>query len=184
MNLVVYGREDVSTLLNMVNSSFSAIRNTGVAPITYDTVAFPVPYIGRIILYSPQANIDTLTMYWQTESLDASHRSAVSLFISHYLGYEGEGSVMQFLQTRSLASALSAGVEVNADSFSLFRVQITLTEEGLANVSDVIQIVFQFLRLLQNMTAEEFQTKWDDVIRVGEVLFDFAEKQYPNVYAQ
>lgn len=183
MNLAVYGRENISVLHDMVSSSFSDINDTGAAPKSYSTVAFPDSYVGRVVLYRPQADTNTLTFYWETLSLNKYHRNAVSGFITRFLGHEGEGSVMSYLQTRGLASAVLADAVVNADSFFLFSLQITLTDAGLANVSDVIQIVFQFTHLLENMTESEFQTEWDDYVSVSEVVFDYAEKLSPNDYA-
>ena len=182
MSLVVYGSENVSVLNDMVKYSFSAISNTGVSPKTYNTIAFPASYLGRIILYLPQADTNILTLYWQTVSLQIYHQNAVSSFIAHYLGHEEEGSALSYLQTRVLATALVAGVEVGADSFYIFKLQITLTDAGLENVSNVIRTVFQFIQLLDSMTEVEFDLKWDDYIIVNEFLFDYAEKASPSNY--
>ena len=82
-----------------------------------------------------------------------------------------------------LASSLTAGTEVDADSFHLFSLQVMLTEEGLDCVSEVISSVFQFTRLLTNMTEMEFDEKWNDFINVSRINFDYAEKKSPNDYA-
>ena len=181
----MYGRENVSVLYDMIENSFSAIaiRNTGVSPKTYNTTAFPASYLGRIILHHPQADTNILTLYWQTVSLHIYHPNAVSGFILQYLGHEGEGSIMSYLRLRALASVILANVEVDADSFYVFKLQIILTDAGLENVSDVIQTVFQFTQLLDSMTEVEFEPKWADYINISEVLFDYAEKALPNDYA-
>ncbi len=183
MNLVVYGRENISTLLDYVTRSFSDIPNTGAKPLTY-TAALPFTGLsGRIVVYQPQASTDTLTMYWQTPSLQDYPRSAIDTFIGRYLGYEGDGSIFKYLQRRSLASALEAGVEVTADSFYLFKLQITLTDEGLANISQVIRTVFQFLNHFKNI-SDELHSKWSDFVNVNQVVFDYKERQSPSDYAK
>ena len=43
-------------------------------------------------------------------------------------------------------TSLSAGSEVDSDSFTLFVVNMELTENGLQNIPDIVQSVFQFIR--------------------------------------
>ena len=75
-------------------------------------------------------------------------------------------------------------MEVAADSFYLFKLQITLTEGGLANVSQVIKTVFEFMNVFKNMTSDEFESKWEDYIRVSLVTFDYKDKESPSDYVK
>jgi len=184
MNLAVYGRENTSVLLDWVNASFAGVRTGLGSPATYSTTAFPgPPYTGRLVHYRPEASTNTLTLFWQTPSLQGHSQNAVSKFLIRYLGHEGEGSLLAYLKGRGMATALRAGIEVAADSFYLFRIQATLTESGLGVVSEVIQAVFHYTYLLANLTEEEFEEKWSDYVTVSGVTFDYAENQSPNDYA-
>ena len=53
--------------------------------------------------------------------------------------------------------SLSVGSEVNADSFSLFMVNIELTEKGLGRVPDVVKTVFQFIRYSRCREKQNFE---------------------------
>ena len=185
MNLVVYSHEDISDLEEMVDLYFSEIPNRGTVPVKYNTTAFPegANYTQKIIYYRPQASTNTLTLYWQTPSLQDHTKNSISGFLNRYLGYEGEGSLFSLLQTKGLATQISAGTEESTDSFHLFSLQITLTVEGFEHVSDVIRYVFQFTRLLGNLTEKEYLEKWEDYIKIETVNFDFAERKYPNDFA-
>ena len=91
---------------------------------------------------------------------------------------------MYYLKAENYASDLSAGVEVPADSFYLFVLQITLTEQGLGSVSEVIQAVYQYAYLLANMSEAEFGEKWRDYVDVSKVVFDYAENESPEDYTK
>ena len=146
MQLVVYGKDPLPTLTSWVNTSFSSIPNRHVSPQTFVTTPFPQEYSQKLVFYYPVADTNSLSLYWQTAPLDPHYRNDVVEFLSRYLGNEGEGSVLQYLKSESLAVSLSAGLEVSADSFSLFLVSIELTEKGLGRVPDIVKTVFQFIR--------------------------------------
>ena len=184
MNLAIYGSEDPSTLWDLVDTYFTSVSSTNGSPATYNETAFPPPFTGKLIHYLPEANINTLTMIWQTPSLQNYPRNAVDTFLTRYLGHEGEGSLLSHLKARNFASELSSGIEVDADSFYLFSVQITLTEQGLGNVSDVVQAVFKYAYLLANMTEGQFEEMWCDYVEVNKVVFDYAEKKSPEEYTE
>ena len=185
MNLVVYGREDISVLQQWAERSFSNVLPSlpEEPPASYNTTAFPSNYTGRLIRYYPEASTDVLTMFWQTPSLQGQRRYAIAEFLTRYLGDEGRGSLLRYLQMRKWASDLQAGVEVDTDSFYLFSLQITLTGDGLDHVSEVIRAAFYFVRLLADLEEQDFQRMWDDFLNVGTLNFDYAEKLTPNEYA-
>lgn len=183
MNLVVYGRENTSQLWNWVSTSFAKITSSNGSAVTYHTTAFPDEYTGRLVQYLPEANTNTLTIFWQTKPLQDHKRNTVGDFLVRYLGHEGEQSLLHYLRDQGMASGIGAGIEVAADSFTLFSLQITLTDCGLDGVAEVIQAVFHFTHLLANMSGEEFERKWEDYVQVAKVNFDYAEKESPNDYA-
>ena len=184
MNLVVYGRENISALLDMVTNSFSDVPNSHAQPLTYP---FPLPfsgYNGRMVVYQPQASTSTLTLYWQVNSLHEYPTRSLDTFIVRYLGHEGNGSIFKHLQRQNFASAVAAGVDVAADSFYLFKLQVTLTEEGLGSVGQVVKNVFEFLNSFRNLSKVEYEQKWMDFIEVSEVAFDYKEKSSASDYSE
>lgn len=184
MNLVVYGRENSSTLWSWVDRYFSPISDRDGSPATYTQVPFPPEYTGKIVHYQPEASTNTLTVFWQTPSLQGYPRNAVAKFLSRYLEHKGQGSLLACLKESNYASDLTAGVEVPADSFYLFSVQLTLTDQGLGNVSKVISSVFQYAYLLANLSESDFNKMWQDFVDVKTVVFDYAEDKSPEEYTK
>ena len=185
MKLVLYDRNPLDNLTQYAAQYFSSINNTGAMATSYNTTSFPDGYSGRIIHYYPVSSAHTLTLFWQVApSLQDRYRNSVAGFINRYLGHEGNTSLIYYLRLHQLATTISAGVEVQTDSYTLFSIQLDLTEKGLAGVSDVVMMVFQSVRLLQTLSVSVFDQMWSDYLQVNQVVFDFSERDQPRDYTQ
>ena len=185
MQLVVYGRDDLNTLSNMTTQSFSVIPNHNITKVTYNTTSFPPQYSGYIIHYYPEADTDILTIFWQvTPSLQPHYRNAVGSFITQYLGHQGTTSAAYMLKMMDYATSLAAGVEVETDSYTLFVVQIELTENGIQNVSEVVRVLFQHVVRFRSINKSEFDRLWADFKPISQIRFDYSERDPPISYVR
>lgn len=179
----MYGRANTSTLFSWVQESFSNVSNVNGSAATYNTTAFPPGFTGKLIHYQPEASTPLLTVFWPTPTLQGHSRNAIADFLTRYLGHKGEGSMLYYLRQEGLATDLTSGIEVAADSFTIFSLQITLTANGRGDVGSVLQAVFGYAYLLANLTEDDFDMHWDDFINTTKITFDYAENSYPNDYA-
>ena len=179
MQLVIYGKDPIENLTVWVNEYFSPIANRNVSAPMFNTTSFPPEYSGKIAYYYPVANKDTLHIYWQTPPLQDKYRNAVSQFLTRYIGHEGEGSILWLLKTESLATSLTAGTELDTDSYTLLFVSIDVTTDGLSHLSEIISIVFQYLRHVKSHFGEQ---EWEDLVNVKQLNFDYAEKAQAEDY--
>ena len=185
MQLVVYGRDSLDTLTDMTRRSFSDIPNRNLAKATYNTTSFPPQYSGFIVHYYPVADKDTLTIFWQiTPSLEPLYRHAVGSFIGQYLGHEGTTGAAYKLKTLNYVTTLSTSVEVQADSYTLYTVQIELTDRGIRNVSEVVRILYQHIARFQSINESEFSRLWQDFVAVSQIKFDYSERAKPINYVR
>ena len=180
MQLVIYGRDPIENLTSWANEYFSPINNSNVSAPTFNTTSFPLEYSGKIVYYYPVANKTTLHIYWQTPPLQDKYRNAVSQFLTRYLGHEGKGSILWKLRTDSgLATSLTAGTELDTDSYTLLFVSIDVTSDGLSRLSEIISIVFQYVRYLTSHFGEQ---EWEDFVNVSQLNFDYAKKAKAEDY--
>ena len=156
MQLAVYGRDSISTLTNWVQTYFSQIPNRNVSPQSFPTTAFPPEYSGKFVYYYPVADTNTISIVWQIRPLELQYRNDVTEFLSRYLGYEGSGSILQYLKKLSWATSLSVGSEVDADSFSLLVVNIEMTVQGLEHVLEIVNSVYHFIRYVLCMSMRGY----------------------------
>jgi len=61
-------------------------------------------------------------------------REAPLRYISHLVGHEGPGSLLENLKRQSLANALSSYSSFETEFSTFFTISIDLTEEGLGNL--------------------------------------------------
>ena len=185
MQLVVYDHDDLDTLSNMTNLSFSAIPNRNVAKAAYNTTSFPPQYSGYIIHYYPEADTNILTIYWQvTPSLQPHYRNAVESFITRYLNHQGTTSAAYKLKMMDYAGFLYAGIEFQTDSYSLFVVQIGLTGNGIRDMSEVVRVLFQHVVRFRSINESEFNQLWADFKSVSQIRFDYSERVPPINYVR
>lgn len=64
-------------------------------------------------------------------------------------GHEGEGSLHKLLHGRGWVSSLSAGSMVSGIDFQLFRLSLSLTEEGERHTDEIIELCHRFIALLR-----------------------------------
>lgn len=65
-------------------------------------------------------------------------------------GYEGEGGLHKLLHGRGWVSSLSAGSMVTGTDFQLFRLSLSLTEEGERHTDEIIELCHLFIALLRS----------------------------------
>ena len=184
MFLAIYGRDSIETLTDWTTKTFSAVPNRQLSPRTFDSTSFPAAYAGKIVHYYTVADQHTLSILWQVPPLQNNSQSDAASFITRYLGYEGNGSILHLLQSRGLARSLSAGTEFDADSYSLLEVTVELTSRGLGEVSTVVKMVVQFIAALSGSSDERSTALWEDHVAVAQTGFDFGEVPEPDEYVQ
>lgn len=183
MQLVIYGRDNLTTLTDWTRTYFSDITDRALTPKTYNTTSFPPPFNNRIIYYYPVADSNTMKIYWQLPSMEKKYRNAMSDFLTSYLGQEDGGSVLYYLKRNELATSLSAGTEFDTTSYTLIYVQIELTDKGLDQSSIVIHAVNKYIGLLRNISLEDdFNEYFNDFVSIQQTLYDYGERKAPQQY--
>lgn len=117
-----------------------------------------------------------------------------SAHVGSAIGYEGSGSLCAMLRRRGWATGLSFGVSEENASFAIMEITVGLTMEGLARRSEVLQVLFGYLRLLRELpkwpaelveqnvrlsaaawaTAEE-QEAQDSVVRLASNMQEYSD---------
>jgi insulysin len=139
MTLCIFGKESVAEMSAMVKELFSGIPNKNVTmPIgaaVSDKPAFLPQDWNRLLLQNPVKDVKDLTFSWVLPYQAPSWKAKPTQYVSHLLGYEGEGSVIAVLKQKGLISACSAGDGGWLEgAFSLINVSFDLTDKGLEHI--------------------------------------------------
>eukprot|EP00903_Cladosiphon_okamuranus_P005475 g5460.t1 len=180
MKLSVLGNEDLDTLEEWVREAFSGVRNTAppAVPDYGPAPAFGGSELGRRVTVIPLKESRQLALSWPLPPTRVHKRSKPTIYVSHLLGYEGEGSLHKLLHERGWVSSLSAGSMITGIDFQLFRLSLSLTEEGERHTDEIIELCHRFIALLK---AEPPQKRiQDDLAAMGQISFRFLENGPPS----
>ena len=82
MQLVIYGKEDLDTLVDYADTMFSSVEDRHVArPAFAPKTSFPQEYNGKIVYFVPVADEDSLTVFWQVPPLINQYRQQVCVYV-------------------------------------------------------------------------------------------------------
>ena len=94
-------------------------------------------------------------------NIDDFYRHKTVSFIAHLLGYEGQGSLYSILKEQGWINALSAGGGINGSNFKDFNVSMALTDEGIEYFEDIIEMLFEYICLI-NANTEKLPRLYQD----------------------
>ncbi|GAA6006563.1 hypothetical protein JCM11491_005007 [Sporobolomyces phaffii] len=182
MKLVVVSNQSLDDLTDIVTREYSDIPNSNrprpefpSSPISPEQASTLVSY--RTVKDSPQLRIEfplpDLKWRWQTKP---------GQFVSHYVGHEGEGSILAELKDRGWATSLSSGNGNGAAGFDFLRININLTASGLKNYRTVLSIVYSYLSILRSTPPQQWS--WEESSQLGRIAWRFKEKGPPQSTAR
>ena len=183
IKLVVLGKESLDDLENWVGELFADVRNKdlpqkrwdGLQPLTKDELMTQ-------IFAKPVMDQRTLEISFPYLDEDNMYETQPSRYTSHLIGHEGPGSILAYIKAKGWANGLSAGPMHVCPGSAFFSVTIKLTEEGLKVYQKVVEVVFQYISLIQQNPPQ----KWivDEVKGMTEVDFKFQEKESASNFAR
>ncbi|KDN45284.1 hypothetical protein K437DRAFT_256623 [Tilletiaria anomala UBC 951] len=182
MKLVVIGREDLDTLTNMAISKFSGVKNKGIAPPEFPSSPFSPEQLQTQVFFRSVKDIRLLHVMFPIPDQVPYFRTKPAQFLSHFIGHEGQGSILSHLKNKGWSNRLSAGAADGANGFEFFKISVDLTTEGLAHYDDVIASIFKYIELLRDGSSLQ-EWAFKEVQQLSELNFRFKEKSPPASYA-
>lgn len=177
MTLTVQGCETLPKLKEWIVEYFGPVSSE--APTTTSPPPLQLAAT-KVVHYVPVRPTHTLEMQWTAPELQSLYKSKPAHAICHLVGHEGPGSLLYALQQLQWADELSADdMSKSCTSFSIFTVNIELTDLGLQNVDTVVQMVFYYLE-----TACKDMPAWvlQELQTAGDMQFRFLSEQAPAGY--
>jgi insulysin len=119
----------------------------------------------------------TVELQWPMREVQTLYQSKPSRFISHLLGHEGKFSLLSCLRDRHWAQELVADdVSKSCRDFSVFCLELELTQAGLDKLSNVIALVFHYIGLLSDIPDWVF----DELKASSDMQFRFLSDRPPS----
>ncbi|EMB7842636.1 insulinase family protein [Vibrio vulnificus] len=177
MTLTIYGPQSLDQLQTWAEEKFGSITNNHLAG---KSIAVPISdenSTGILVNIEPLKEIRKLIMTFPLPGMDHHYSTKPLSYFAHLLGYEGEGSLMLKLKHKNWVTSLSAGGGAAGSNYRDFTVSCTLTKDALAHTDEIIQAVFQYIRLIKAEGLEEWRYKEKQAVL--ESAFRFQEPSRP-----
>ena len=111
----------------------------------------------------------------------AHWQSKPSRYMSHLIGHEGQGSLLSLLKEKDYALELYADdSSKSCIPWNIFTIRIELTDLGLENVEEVVQILFSYIELIKTIEPQEWIQQ--ELQTVSDLQFRFMSKRNPMDY--
>nr|PNR46368.1 hypothetical protein PHYPA_013487 [Physcomitrium patens] len=180
MRLVVYGRDSVDELANLVHNKFNLIKNTGKKAEKFSGQPCLPEHMQIIVKAVPVREGHNLEMMFPIIPEIQNYISAPSRYLGHLIGHEAEGSLFALLKKLGWANALSAGEIDSSLEYGFFMIAVELTDIGQEHMEEVASLTFQYIRVLQQEGVAEWM--FEEVRAVCEMKFQFQDKRPPISY--
>ncbi|KAM4721771.1 nardilysin [Rhinophrynus dorsalis] len=188
MTLAVQSKETLDTLEEWVREIFIKVPNNGLRKPDFShlTEPFNTPAFNSLYRVVPIKKVHALTITWALPPQEQYYKVKPLHYISWLIGHEGKGSILSLLRKKCWALALfggnsETGFEQNT-TYSVFSISITLTDAGYEHFYEIIHIVFQYLKMLQNMGPQERIFREIQKIEANE--FRYQEQTDPIEYVE
>jgi insulysin len=180
MKLAVLGRESLDTLTRWVVDRFSNVQNKGVDAPKFPPNPFTSEQLQTQYFFRSVKDIRLLSLTFPIPDQSPLFRTKPGQFISHFIGHEGQGSILSYLKSKGWANHLNAGAMNGADGFEFFKISMDLTADGLKHYDEVVAAIFRYINLLKQAPVPEWSFK--EVQQLCDLAFRFKEKQPPSSY--
>ncbi|KAG0597423.1 hypothetical protein M758_UG337100 [Ceratodon purpureus] len=179
MYLTVYGKEPVSKLETLVREKFSLIKNNSIEAPRFPGQPCSPEHLKIMVKSSPVRDQNVLAVTWPVTPSIWKYKKGASPYVQHFLESEAEGSLIALLKNLGLANSLSASEDGTQD-YAFFSIYMELTNAGQERVQEVLDLLFQYIRLLQQqgVVAWIFEEKR----AMNATWFNFKDKTDPIDY--
>uniref|UniRef100_A0A671VR26 Nardilysin b (N-arginine dibasic convertase) n=1 Tax=Sparus aurata TaxID=8175 RepID=A0A671VR26_SPAAU len=130
--------------------------------------------------------VHALTISWAVPPQGKHYRVKPLHYISWLIGHEGTGSILSLLRKKCWALALFGGnSETGFDqntTYSIFSISITLTDQGYQNFYQVVDFVFQYLKMLQTLNPQ--QRIYEEIQKIEANEFHYQEQTDPIEFVE
>ncbi len=156
MSLVILGAEKVTELKQLVQDKFSSVVKRPMADTATEPPLFTPGTLPALMKVSSIKEMHTLNLTFPVAAIRQHYSKKPLRFISAMLGHEGEGSLLDILKQKRLAKGLSSGPGLDHKNSATLSINISLTPEGFERYQEVVDLSFQYLRLIQQQGVQSW----------------------------
>lgn len=158
----------------LVEKSFCILRTGELAECAPLPELYLPEQLGVQINITPITKARRLILSFAMPDPQQHYQTKPLAFISHILGDEGQGSLLEYLKDNNWATSLSAGGGIQGSNFKDFNLNLQLTQLGLESVPQILNAIFYFISLIKQDKHEKW--RFDEKQTLSQLAFDFSDE--------
>ncbi|KAJ1437208.1 Metalloenzyme, LuxS/M16 peptidase-like protein [Ochromonadaceae sp. CCMP2298] len=131
---------------------------------------------GKLIRIKPVRDLHDISIMWELPASRHMYRQNPCSLLGFLIGHKGEGSWFSKLQDLGWATGTSAGMRTTFTDFTLFEAFVALTEEGVEHWEEVLQLLFETMKVIAGTSDEALARIWSEMRTINALDFSFQEK--------
>ena len=173
LRLCVISRTPIVKILALVDQYFAHWQNVNpVSRSLYEPLYLPEQLALQIDIQPLQA-AQRLIITFALPGQQGFYRSKPLTLLSHLLGDEGQGCLLDYFKSQNWASNLSAGGGIEGSHFKDFNINLQLTQHGMNHIDTIVSSLFSYLELIKKQGLENWRL--DEIRRLNQLMWDYGE---------
>jgi insulysin len=174
MSLVIIGNATLSQLDEWAKKKFSPIKNNRIERANNNKISQAFFYPDHLSLFvrlkvnSPKKY---LCLFFKHQELYSKYMTKPLDFLFYYLGNEGRGSLSSYLKSKGLIKSLSTEIHSKYTDFTLSEVKFVLTDEGIKNITDIVENFFAFVMKVRSSGINK--AKFNELMDISKINFNY-----------
>eukprot|EP00828_Plagiopyla_frontata_P026660 TRINITY_DN3481_c0_g1_i2.p1 TRINITY_DN3481_c0_g1~~TRINITY_DN3481_c0_g1_i2.p1 ORF type:complete len:293 (+),score=45.09 TRINITY_DN3481_c0_g1_i2:179-1057(+) len=143
MNLVIVSDRNILALEELVSQKFSGIQNKEkIIDNNYEAPPLLKNNSGIMIKQLSSSKDLQLNLFFFVDETITKIQSMPERYLIHLLGHDGPKSLSHYLKKKMFVHSLNAYSFISCESFNLLEVEMILTEKGLSQIQEILNIFF------------------------------------------
>lgn len=192
MKLTLYSNQDIKNIQKLAEKHFKNIRLKStlkdseprylIIQEKLKAEIFQRKQLSKLVWYEKLPQGDVIDFIFPVrEQLSRIYTKPYN-YMSYYIKYSGENSLLQHLIKKNLAIKIDAGMIGNYRTFGLYAISITLTKDGLNDIEKLTSTVFQYINLI--IKEKPSKEIYSDIQSISEAKFFFSDDYSRGLFNQ
>eukprot|EP00405_Crypthecodinium_cohnii_P010873 CAMPEP_0206432954 /NCGR_PEP_ID=MMETSP0324_2-20121206/8252_1 /ASSEMBLY_ACC=CAM_ASM_000836 /TAXON_ID=2866 /ORGANISM="Crypthecodinium cohnii, Strain Seligo" /LENGTH=1096 /DNA_ID=CAMNT_0053899141 /DNA_START=101 /DNA_END=3391 /DNA_ORIENTATION=+ len=174
MRLALVGRESLDELQRQVESLFGPVRPGDGCAFKYASKPWTEDCLQKIVHCVPIKEARAMSLCWTLPPTDENLFSKPDLYIAHFLGHEGAGSLHDLLNSLGWVDQLTAGPAQSFSDGQLFGLNISLTPAGDENRMTVLALALKWVELARKTGPQK--AMFEELASLQQISFAHKEE--------
>lgn len=172
--LCVVSQQPIAATENIIRQQFSSWLTKNSFPKEPLPNLYLEHQLGVQINILPLQKAKRLILTFALPEQHSYFRSKPLHVLSHILGDEGDGGLLDFYKTKNWATSLSAGGGIEGSTFKDFNINLQLTDAGIIHTDQVINALFSYIQLIQDNGIERWRI--EETATLNQLMWDFSDR--------